>query len=310
MSLKVFTRTLSCPNLLVPDVPSPTVCIASSCSGARQGLRARCEHHTRSQKRDGERTSGSKWNCFSTRCYASVSGPPPKGASSAAAGYTWPISRHPTPYEILAHSKYAQYNKALFYELVKIYHPDRHHSAADSSISHHVRLKRYHLVVAAHEILSDDAKRRAYDLYGAGWNGNREMQNTFREADRSWRSEPGNPSRNATWEDWEKWRRERNGEQQPQAPVFMSNELFVFVVCAFVVLGSFAQARRASTSTLSLVEMRDEKHAVISDDMRRRQFDQAPLNRHERVESFLRQRDSWNYVSARDSNPESPSGGT
>ncbi|KAI1198892.1 hypothetical protein F5X97DRAFT_138031 [Nemania serpens] len=309
MSLKVLTRTLSCPSLLVPDVPSPTVCIASSCSSVSQGLRARREHHTRSRKRDGERTSsGLKWNHCPTRCYASVSGPPPpKRASSAAAGYTWPASRHPTPYEILAHSRDARYNKALFYELVKIYHPDRSQSTADSSIPHHVRLERYRLVVSAHAVLSSDAKRRAYDLYGAGWNGNRTMENLFREADRSWRNEPGNASNNATWEDWEKWRRERNGEQEPQSPVFMSNELFVFVVCSFVVLGSFAQARRASTSTLSLVEMRDEKHAVISDDMRRRQDEQAPLNRHERVESFLRQRDSWNAVLLGDSSPESPS---
>ncbi|KAI1159919.1 hypothetical protein F5B18DRAFT_547087 [Nemania serpens] len=299
MSLKVFARTLACPNLLVPDVPSPTVCIASSCSSASQGLRARREH---------ERMSGLKWNHYSTRCYASVSGPPPpKKAFSAAAGYTWPISFHPTPYEVLAHSKNARYNKALFYELVKVYHPDKHQSAADSSIPHHVRLERYRLVVAAHEILSDNAKRRAYDLYGAGWNGNRTMQNIFRQADRSWRDEPGNASRNATWEDWERWRRERDGEQQAQTPVFMSNEIFVFVVCSFVVVGSFAQARRASTSTLSLIEMRDEKHAVISGDMRRRQYEKAPLSRHERVESFLRQRDSWNAVSVRDSSPESPS---
>ncbi|KAI1117875.1 hypothetical protein F5Y14DRAFT_327159 [Nemania sp. NC0429] len=307
MLLKVLSRTLSCPSLLVPDVSSPTISIASSCASAGHGLRAHHKHHTKWQKRDGEPTPVLGWNHRSTRRYASVSGQPSKKTSGAAAGYTWPISVHPTPYEILAHPKKARYSKALFYELVKIYHPDRNHSAADSSISHHVRLERYRLVVAAHEILSDDAKRRAYDLYGAGWDGNRTMENAFRQADRSWREEPGNASRNATWEDWERWRRARDGEQRPQTPVFMSNELFVFVVCSFVIVGSFAQARRASTSSLSLVEMRDEKHAIISDDMRRRQDRQAPLNRHERVESFLRQRDSWNHALAGDSGHDSPS---
>ncbi|KAI8946054.1 hypothetical protein F4801DRAFT_593671 [Xylaria longipes] len=233
--------------------------------------------------------------------------PPNKRSSSATAGYTWPTSLYPTPYEVLAHPRDARYDKALFYELVKIYHPDRIQTAAHSSIPHSIRLERYRLVVAANEILSDSAKRRAYDLYGAGWNGNRTLQSLYREADRSWRNEPGNASRNATWEDWERWRHERDGEKQPQTPVFMSNELFVIVLCSFVVVGSFAQARRASASTLNVVEMRDQQHAAISNDMRLRQNEQAPLNRHERVESFLRQRDSWNLVSSRDRGPESPS---
>ncbi|KAI1121245.1 hypothetical protein F5Y10DRAFT_282644 [Nemania abortiva] len=284
-------------HLLVPDTAPSRSCITSSCPCTSQRLRARRNHH-----------AGLTWHyCPSTRCYASVSGDPRKHASSAAAGYSWPISLHPTPYEILAHPKHARYNKALFYELVKKYHPDRNHTAADSPIPHSVRLERYRLVVAANEILSDDAKRRAYDLYGAGWGGSRTMQSLYREADRSWRNEPGNPSRNATWEDWERWRRERNGEKKPQMPVFMSNELFVIVLCSFVIVGSFAQARRASTSTLNVVEMRDQKHAAISDDMRRRQNEQAPLSRHERVESFLRQRDSWNVVSSRSNGHESPS---
>ncbi|KAH8159097.1 hypothetical protein CIB48_g9157 [Xylaria polymorpha] len=252
----------------------------------------------------------SKWNYSLARCYASVSSPPPnKRSSSAAADYTWPTSLHPTPYEILAHPRGARYDKTLFYELVKIYHPDRSQTVTHSSIPHSTRLERYRLVVAANEILSDKAKRRAYDLCGAGWDGNRMVQSFSREADRAWRNKPGNASRNATWEDWERWRRERNGEKPPQTPLFMANELFVFVLCSFVVLGSFAQARRASTNTLNVVEMRDQKHAAISNHMRLRQNEQAPLNRRERVESFIRQRDSWNLVSSRGHRPEPPSQG-
>jgi curved DNA-binding protein CbpA len=159
--------------------------------------------------------------------------------------------------------------------------------------------------VAANDILSDPTKRRAYDLYGAGWNNNRTLRNLYREADRSWRNEPGNPSQNATWEDWERWYRERNGEKQPQTPALMSNKLFVIVLCSFVVLGSFTQARRANTNALNIIEMRDQKHAAISGDMRRQLDAKAPLNRHERVESFLRQRDNWNLMSSVNSNSES-----
>ncbi|KAI0104740.1 hypothetical protein GGR51DRAFT_227062 [Nemania sp. FL0031] len=312
MFFKESTRILSShPNLPVPDTIPSRCCITSSRSGTSYHQRPRARHHRHVELSMRNAWDASVLACsrFSTRCYASVSSPPPKRASNAAAGYTWPLGLHPTPYEILAHPRDARYNKALFYELVKIYHPDRNHNhtTADSVLPQAVRLERYRLVVAANEILSDDTKRKAYDLYGAGWVGSRSLQSLYREADRSWRNEPGNASGNATWEDWERWRRERNGEKKPQTPVFMSNELFVIVLCSFVVAGSFAQARRASATTSNVVEMREQKHAAISHDIRRRQNEQAPLNRHERVESFLRQRDSWNLVSSRNNVHESPS---
>ncbi|KAI3325601.1 hypothetical protein HD806DRAFT_452424 [Xylariaceae sp. AK1471] len=299
MLLKKPTIVLSsCPNLSVPGVPSPVSCITSSCPGNCQRPRAPRSQYTGLSRRDAKRPSTFKWYPSSTRFYASVSGLPPKHPLGSSVDHSWPSSPNPTPYEIFSHPRDAKYNKALFYELVKIYHPDRHHTA-DSAIAHAVRLERYRLIVAANEILSDPIKRRAYDLHGAGWNGNRPLQSLYRENYQSWRNEPGNPSRNATWEDWERWHRERNGDkQQPQTRVFMSNELFVVVLCSFVVLGSLTQARRANTTTMNIVEMRDQKHAAISGDMKRRQDEKAPLNRHERVESFLQQRDSWNFVSS------------
>ncbi|GAP90606.1 putative J domain-containing protein [Rosellinia necatrix] len=312
MLLKESNRVLSlCPSLPVSGAGSPISCITSSCPGASQRPpRARLDPYRHPQRWDVKYTPRPTQAHSSARCYASVSAPPPKPPPKpppgAAPGYTWPASLHPTPYEILAHPRHARYNKALFYELVKIYHPDRNRSAVNSAISQSTRLERYRLVVAANEILSDEARRRAYDLYGAGWDGNRTLQSPCRESYRSWRNEPGNASGNATWEDWERWRRERNGGQQSQAPVFMSNEVFVIVLCSFVVLGSFTQARRASASTLDVVEMRDQKDAAISNEIRRRQDEKAPLNRHERIENFLRQRDSWNLVSSDGCSPESP----
>ncbi|ORY68329.1 uncharacterized protein BCR38DRAFT_298838, partial [Pseudomassariella vexata] len=211
----------------------------------------------------------------------------------------WPSNPNPTPYQIFDHHNHAPYSKARFYELVKIYHPDRHHyqksaSSHDGSLTHAVRLERYRLVVAANEILSDPVKRRAYDLYGAGWGSKMSHENMYRKAYRSWRKEPGNPSMNATWEDWERWYEERDGNKgakQKQQTVFMSNELFVVVLCTLVVVGSMGQAKRASTNTMNLVEMRDQKHAAINQDMNRRQMEQGGLTRHERVENFLRQRE-------------------
>ncbi|RYP50138.1 hypothetical protein DL768_004255 [Monosporascus sp. mg162] len=157
-------------------------------------------------------------------------------------------------------------------------------------------------LIAANDILCDPAKRRAYDLYGAGWAGKLGMENNMREADRAWRKQPGNASMNATWEDWERWYEERNGEKKKQSPLYMSNELFVAVLCAIAIFGSMGQARRASAQSMNLIEMRDQKHEAISHDMRQRQGELAGLDRQERVENFLRQREGWAFASSMSSN--------
>ncbi|KAI1817694.1 hypothetical protein GGS20DRAFT_483445 [Poronia punctata] len=300
MVFEKSTRIILCPSSSVPVVSLPITCITSSCSSNKQRTKS-ASRLLRNQPWLGNWTNLNPGNSgiFShkhfTRRYASVSGPDakrPLGAASTA-GHTWPSWPDPTPYDIFSHPKDAKYNKALFYELVKIYHPDRHHTAAESAISHSVRLERYRLVVAANEILSDPAKRKAYDLHGSGWNGKHSLESLYREADETWRHQPGNASKNATWEDWDRWHRERNGEKQPRSGVFMSNELFVLLLCSFVVLGSLTQARRANSSTLNLVEMRDKKHAEISESLRLQQQEKASLGPEERVERFLRQRESW-----------------
>ncbi|KAI0150830.1 hypothetical protein GGR57DRAFT_184458 [Xylariaceae sp. FL1272] len=284
----------SCPHLIA----SPTSCITSSSCGWQ-----RPRHYNRNSECVSCQPSSSLRTSPHTRSYASVSDSRKKSDPSATGDYQWPMVPHPTPYDIFAQPRHARYNKAIFYELVKIYHPDRVHVSVNSAVSPAVRLERYRLIVAANEILSDPVKRKAYDLYGAGWDSNRSMQSLYREADKRWRSEPGNPSMNATWEDWDRWYREKNGEKPPQTPMYMSNELFVVLLCAFVVAGSMAQARRANSNTMSIVEMREQSSVAINGDMRRRQNEQALLNRHERVENFLRQRDGWNIASSTANDP-------
>lgn len=205
----------------------------------------------------------------------------------------WPTSSEPTPYEIFDLPKSAPYDKAQFYELVKLYHPDRQWHTLHKGIPHVTKLERYRLIVAANDILSNPERRRLYDLYGAGWAGQSDMQNSYRAADRMWRQEPGNPSMNATWEDWERWYNERDGKKQE--PVFISNGGFAGVVVLFVLIGSVAQLTRAETNSTYLVDMRDQKNSLISNDLRRKHVQSMGLSRRDRVESFLKQREGWEH---------------
>jgi curved DNA-binding protein CbpA len=211
----------------------------------------------------------------------------------------WPASPNPTPYEILSQTKNTPYNKLQFYELVKLYHPDRHHISAISSdaVPHLTRLERYHLVVAANDILSDPEKRRLYDISGAGWGAEPDMQSKYRDVDRKWRQEPGNASMNATWEDWERWHQERdeNGNRKKQEPLYMSNGGFVGIIVLFLLIGGWGQATRAGRHSDNLLDMRDKIHGSASQELRKRQSEAARLSRQGRVESFLRQREGWEY---------------
>ncbi|KAI2466953.1 hypothetical protein F4781DRAFT_404131 [Annulohypoxylon bovei var. microspora] len=247
------------------------------------------------------------------RGYATVSNDPKKPGASSHGQHAWPSSSQPTPYEIFDQQRSAPYSKSKFYELVKLYHPDRHHHAHHHahhhSLSHTTRLERYRLIVAANQILSDPTKRRAYDLYGSGWGGVQSMENLYRAADKSWRDVPGNASMNATWEDWERWYQERDGKKEEQQPVYMSNQLFASMLCMFVIVGSLGQVQRANSNSANIMEMRDEHHAAISREMRQRQMDQVFLDKRERIENFLRRREGWELASSTDSRASVASGG-
>jgi len=203
---------------------------------------------------------------------------------------------HPTPYEILGLPRDCPYNKARYFQLAKLYHPDRQYHTADDGIPHLTKLERYRLVVAANEILSNPQKKRMYDVYGFGWESQTDSQTRHREADRAWRQEPGNPSMNATWEDWERWH-QRGGSGEKQEQVFTSNIAFMAIVSVFLIVGTWSQMTRAGTNSVSLLEMRDQKHAAISKELRERRNQRVRLNRDGRVESFLRQRqfENWPY---------------
>jgi curved DNA-binding protein CbpA len=214
----------------------------------------------------------------------------------------------PTPYEIFNQKKDAPYSKQRFYDLVKLYHPDRNRHAkvdclGNCGVSQAVSLERYRLVVAANSILSDPIKRDAYDRYGAGWNGLPEVRGHYGNRDSpvndGW-GERGSPSQNATWEDWEKWY--RRDAQGPQRPQIVSNSAFLSLVVFLSILGGIAQATRAENGSVTFLEERYRLHDEMSKDLMKRRRETTILagKKEEKIHNFLKMRDSMGF---RDTDP-------
>ena len=207
-----------------------------------------------------------------------------------------------------------------------LYHPDRFCSGEDHihRLPDRVRNERFRLVVAANEILSDPVKKRAYDRYGAGWNGlvgvEREAQ-VYRHAAATARrgsggaskhpwwtreawsqregDEPPDPYRNATWEDWERYHAWRDGTAYPQRqkPVYMSNVAFMSMLFCLVTIGSILNISHTQESGKMHVADRAKLHEQISKDMSRRRREAIELgDKGERVRNFLRNRDPYGQL--------------
>jgi len=217
-----------------------------------------------------------------------------------------PPNAVPTPYQILAHTRSTPYSKRRYYELVKLYHPDRSSGAYESrvhasiyALPSQIRLERYRLIVSAHEILSDPVKKKAYDAWGAGWAGTPDFRSGpyGRRSKTSSGSNGGGetegdegPFRNGTWEDWERWR--ARNEAPPQSPVFISNLAFAALILMLATLGGVGQATRAEMSSVSFLEQRDIMHDQTSKELRRIRTESRGLTRDERIEAFIRSRDA------------------
>lgn len=225
-------------------------------------------------------------------------------------GLYWPevtsANAIPTPYQIFNQKKGSKYSKQRFYELVKIYHPDRHdNSNLYDGLSYETKLERYRLVVAANNILSDPVKRGAYDCWGAGWNGMPDIRSPRDNSDstsqwgghnsRGWGGGPNGPSQNATWEDWERWY--QRDSQGPQKPRYVSNSAFVALIVMFAALGGVGQATRVGKYSMNFIEQRDALHNNISKDLMRRRKETTTAfgSREERIHQFLKQRDPYGY---------------
>ena len=216
------------------------------------------------------------------RTYADVRDPPPDFRDNIH----WPKvptpSDIPTPYQIFQLERGAKYQKARFYELVKIYHPDRHgHSDTQAGgLPQTVKLERYRLIVLANELLSDPTRKKAYDKHGLGWGTSRTVTRHTRgysgDGTRPYGTGPGqdsSPFRNATWEDWENWREARahpprGKTSRPQDQTYMNHNLFAGFVILFGVLSGIATATQSgqySTTLEAKIQLNTAKNANLID---------------------------------------------
>lgn len=225
----------------------------------------------------------------------------------------WPAAPkghdHPTPYQIFSMKHNASYSKTRFYELVKLYHPDRN-NGPHADMPRAVKIERYRLIVAANTILSDPMKRTAYDRFGAGWNGRAELGEQHQAAggngkagpfSPNW-SQPGDPIwQNATWEDWEKFYAKRAREQgggtaegvaREQGPYYMQNSYFIVMVAILALIGSTANYTRMENAGTYFVAQRDLVHDRSAKDLRRVRQEAAGGSREERIQWFLRNREA------------------
>jgi hypothetical protein len=151
------------------------------------------------------------------------------------------------------------------------------------------------MLIAAHDILSNVEKRKAYDAWGHGWTGHHNTPSAPRHSDwdydpRRWTTDPRN---NATWEDWERWHYENDGGKDPDArTIQMSNFTFMALLFAFVTIGGVVQGTRFNTFNNSVIERRDQIHREASIEYRRSKNATLGGDRDERIRTFLEHRES------------------
>lgn len=223
----------------------------------------------------------------------------------------WPCRKAspsvPSPYEIFELERGTEYSKAVkyrYYEMVKMYHPDKSIHNESLNLSHMERLERYRLVVQAHEILSDPVKRKAYDAYGAGW-GERTVTRHSKGYSNGAGTQYGHgenqdasPFANATWEDWERWYRTRDDQhKQAYAGTYVNPNAFASFVIILAVLTGVLQATRVSQYSSSVSEkvqaFTEETNEFLN--TRAQHLSENRLNSDGRVRHFLERRDPTKY---------------
>lgn len=263
----------------------------------------RLRSHSLGCSRPSHQLIGFGSGSWSRRCrrYATEARNPESSSSSDGAPW-WPTTPSFTPYDIFRQDRTAPYSKRRFYELVKLYHPDSpcNGHPACAGLPREVRLRRYRLIIAAHEILSDPVKRAAYDRDGTGWYSHPDYSGAAPGPGPG----PGGTRRppyprddtifaNSTWEDWERYYTRHHPPHQQQV---VSHRTFVTFLLLLTFLGGMAQASWISQSNASLERRVQEANARSARLLQRHRSETEQFRSSEtRVQDFLMRRDPSGY---------------
>lgn len=190
--------------------------------------------------------------------------------------------------------------------MVQIYHPDKtcNHHPASKDVPLSDRMHRYRILVAAHQLLSDPAKREAYDKYGLGWHDRTELFGP-KAAEKSFaarnvqyarhRDDPDSIFNNATWEDWEAWYERRDG-RGPQVRTVSHSTFasFLVLLTLFFGVGQAVTIGKYASSVDERAKGVSAKRGKFLDGRRQETVTQSDST-DARVQSFLRKRDPSGY---------------
>ncbi|CAD6970270.1 unnamed protein product [Tilletia controversa] len=185
---------------------------------------------------------------------ASASGP---GSSSASSSSSNPSA---SPAQI----------KARYYDLVRIFHPDR--AIALSTPHRRTTEERFKLIVKAYELLSDRRRRTDYDRTGFGW-GERRRWGTLRTG---WehRGDPASPtSRARAKHDQYGWQRNRANDEyfygfaarqsptsESQKPRYLPNAHFISLLFILTWTLALLQYSRLAAQASRATQRADKLH--------------------------------------------------
>ncbi|CAD6900968.1 unnamed protein product [Tilletia controversa] len=197
---------------------------------------------------------------------------PSSSSSSSSSSFPFPSHPNPTPYQIfhLSPSASPAQIKARYYDLVRIFHPDR--AIALSTPHRRTTEERFKLIVKAYELLSDRRRRTDYDRTGFGW-GERRRWGTLRTG---WehRGDPASPtSRARAKHDQYGWQRNRANDEyfygfaarqsptsESQKQRYLPNTHFISLLCILTWTLALLQYSRLAAQASRATQRADKLH--------------------------------------------------
>lgn len=202
---------------------------------------------------------------------------------------SWPKSQFPSPYEIFHIDQEASPAaiKQRYYELVKIYHPDKIEKPSAQEN------ERFHKIVAANDLLCDRNKRSAFDSYGIGWqwSGSGTHAKVYAGQMRGSRFDQYNRGRRANHAETAQWDHFYTGNKGGAGETrYTSNTNFVGFLVFLSTIGAVVQAARLGKASAEINERADRQHFNTARDLAESRRLARDLGKEERRRLFLAHR--------------------